>query len=80
MGAFDLGMMVYTNFKGVYDNIDEIHKLQDKKKDMEKYFAAGGEFDKHMQIAVDYTVDIVRNLCTTGILWNSLINELRAWI
>ena len=27
IGAFDLGMMVYTNFKGVYDNISEIHKL-----------------------------------------------------
>lgn len=32
-----------------------------------------------MMMTVNYTYDIVSNLCTVGILWNSLVNELKAW-
>lgn len=42
LGVMDLAMLTFTNIKGIYTNIDEISKLEDKKKDIEEYFKPGG--------------------------------------
>lgn len=42
LGTLDLILSTFSNFRAIYDNIQEIKRLETKSIEIEKYFEKGG--------------------------------------